>query len=130
MGSVERIDTSNVGDNNQHHDKADAANQRSVETIGDSNKDVQQWFSELSVEERCSALGFVDGPLLSVVLKHASLSIAQSTTASTCSDNRVADKQGQYMFYVKHQHSRKLVDRLSEEKDVFRFAVHCCPIQL
>jgi hypothetical protein len=84
-----------MGDNNQH--QVDTKTHLSVETnILESMEianDIQQWFSELTVEERASALGFVDRPLLSVVLEHASSS-SSSSTSSPFPENRVTDKQG------------------------------------
>eukprot|EP00980_Cylindrotheca_fusiformis_P028339 scaffold22592_cov129-Cylindrotheca_fusiformis.AAC.25 len=85
-----------MGDLVDNH-KGDKTTQLSVEAC-DAAKDVelaseiQQWFAELSVEERASALGFFDRPVLSVILKHASPSSYRSIHAGI-PKKRMADKQ-------------------------------------
>jgi hypothetical protein len=99
--SVEKKETLSMGDINQH--QVDTNTHLSVETniseFMEVANDIQQWFSELSVEKRASALGFADRSVLSVFLEHASLS-SSSSTSSPFPEKRVTDKQGQYGVYV------------------------------
>ena len=55
---------------------------------------IHQWFAALSVEERARALGFQDGTMFSIILKHALLA---SSFVKTIPESRT-DKKGEQQF--------------------------------
>jgi hypothetical protein len=66
-------------------------------------KDVNQWFSMLSADDRAGALGFVDGPMFSVFSKVVSLSGFPSFPNNPSGGQQTTDEpliQGQYQFYA------------------------------
>jgi hypothetical protein len=65
-------------------------------------KDVNQWFSMLSADDRAGALGFVDGPMFSVFSKVASSSGFPPFPKNPSGGQQTTDEpliQGQYQFY-------------------------------
>jgi hypothetical protein len=70
-----------------------------------SVKELQNWFSELTIEEMAGAMGFEDGQMLSIFLKHASLSHSLGSSSRPSTEGRTTDKPistGKYYFYLNH----------------------------
>lgn len=60
---------------------------------------IREWFSTLSVEDRASALGFVDDTILSALLKHALLASSFSSHNIESIPGSRTDKNGKTNFF-------------------------------
>jgi len=86
-----------MGKNDEVQKEKQPSGDPAMETNGASqptkaDNGIHKWFAALSIEERARALGFQDGTILSILLKHALLASSFSSTLEAIPESRTDKK--------------------------------------